>query len=449
MAIKNFILDNAEKYAGPLSRIPARWRVGPGYVHMSREIRQAEDLDAQAAEARLLRQLQRLLTHASTQVPFYRDFYREKGYVPQALQSLSDWAQVPTVTKQDLQKYPLAERCALGGKGLPSNTGGTSGAPLAFLVEPDSTPREWAHMHHIWSAHGYHVSQLKLRIGGTYFKHAAPVSYHPRHNEYIVNANCPMPQVVDAVLALSAHKRFRWVHGYPSLVAEFAQVLAARQDASAHRFVAHLRGVLLGSEFPAPVYRQPISTGLSSNIVSWYGHSEMAVLARETAEGVYQSLPTYGYAESIPGEQGQDQRLVCTSLHNQVHPFIRYDTGDRIAPVSQGGASLAFRIREGRIGDFVEDRVGRRLSLTSIIFGRHHAAFNDVLHLQVRQTHPGHITLLIVPQQMPGDVARLLGGFDFTGLDLGFDIEVMDKPLRTAAGKLKLKVDAREGPIRS
>jgi phenylacetate-CoA ligase len=442
IAFRDRIYKGLERYSTAVARMPMVFRVGAGYGSAARAIRAAERHDDRTAEALLLQRLQELLAHANTHVPFYREFYQARGYSPKTLRTLGDWEQVPVVTKQDLQSHPLAGRCCPGRPGVLSNTGGTSGAPLAFMIERHSAPTEWAHMHRVWSAHGYRISQLKLRIGGAYLQHAAPISYHPRHNEYIVNANSPMSEVVKAVLALPSDKRFRWVHGYPSLVAEFAQALAASKDAAAGRFVANLFGVLLGSEFAAPVYRVPIATLLSSNIVSWYGHSEMALLARETAEGLFQSLPTYGYAEAVSSIDGQSQRLVCTSLHNRVHPFIRYDTGDLISGVASGGGSLAFRIQEGRIGDFVVDRNGRRLSLTSIIFGRHHAAFDHALHLQVRQARPGHITLLVVPQTLPGDPAQLSAGFDFTGLDLGFDVQILDKPLRTVAGKLKLKVDA-------
>jgi phenylacetate-CoA ligase len=441
MTTKERIFQSAEKYAEVLAHIPAALRVGSGYLRESLAVRRAERWDTRTAEARLLPKLQQLLLHAATQVPFYREFYRDKGYAVQDFRTLGDWKRVPVVTKQDLQKYPLEARCTPNAKGPTANTGGTSGSPLAFRLERNATPVEWAHMHHIWSAHGYHVSHLKLRLGGTYFSHGEPLSFHPRHNEYVVNANCPMPDVVDAVLELSDQKLFRWLHGYPSLVAEFAHALAARRDAAANRFVAHLRGALLGSEFPAPVYREPIARVLTANIVSWYGHSEMALLARETAEGVYQSLPTYGYAEAVSADGGGGQRLVCTSLYNRVHPFVRYDTGDRIAEVFSGAGSLAFRIEEGRIGDFVIDRAGRNVSLTSIIFGRHHAAFNEVLHLQVRQTHAGHMSVLVVPRSLPCDAKDVMAGFDFAGVDIGYDVQVMDHPIRTRSGKLKLKID--------
>ena len=440
MQLKDLIFRYAERYSTPLSHIPASCRVGSGYLRTVRAIREAETRDAKSAEAILQSRLQQVLLHAATHVPFYREFYRDHHYDARAFQTVNDWAHVPVVTKQDLQRYPLEARCAQGAGGVTANTGGTSGSPLAFKLEHNATPVEWAHMHHIWSAHGYHVSQLKLRLGGTYFPHGEPLSFHPRHNEYIVNANAPMHAVVEAVLALSDQKLFRWVHGYPSLVAEFAHALGSRRDAAAGRFVANLRGALLGSEFPAPVYREPIARLLTSNIVSWYGHSEMALLARETAEGVYQSLPTYGYAEAVGIDGSTEQRLVCTSFHNRVHPFIRYDTGDRITEVRQGGGSLAFRIEEGRIGDFVIDRAGQKIALTSIIFGRHHAAFSDVLHLQVRQTNPGHMSILVVPRSSPCEPKDLMAGFDFAGVDIGYDIEIVEQPIRTSAGKLKLKI---------
>jgi phenylacetate-CoA ligase len=439
MALKQALLRSLEHVATPLSYLPDALRLGPGYVATGRAIRSAERDDPQAAEARVLERLRSLLDHAAKHVPFYRDFYRAKGFDPAGLRSLEDWARVPVVTKHDLQAVPLQARSAPGAGGVLTNTGGTSGAPLGFLLAEGWTPFEWAHMHRIWQARGYRTRHLKLRFGGAHFDDDLPLRYHPRHNEYIVNANCPLPQVAQAAIALSSRRAVRWVHGYPSLVAEFAHALDGQPAADAAGFRHRLFGALLGSEFPAPAYREAIARLLTSNIVSWYGHSEMAVLAGETREGVYLSFPTYGYAEAVPSEAGH--RLVCTSLHNTVHPFVRYDTGDSIEPVARIGGALAFRITEGRIGDFVRDRHGRRLALTSIVFGRHHAAFDDLLHLQVREDAPGRMTLLVVPRTHGADVALLQQGFDFAGLDLDWRIELIGAPIRTRNGKIRLKVD--------
>lgn len=441
MTIKHQMLAYSERLSGMLSMLPDTVRVGPGYRRALGEICQAESLDARAREQMVFRRLCVLVQHANQNIPFYRDFYGARGFSPRQLKSPADWPRVPVVTKQDLQAVSLEDRCALGVPGNLSNTGGTSGAPLAFRLGTSAIPVEWAHMLTLWKGRGYRSAALKLRMSGAYFANDAPISFHPRHNEFVVNANCPLPQVVEAVLALPVRHKIRWIHGYPSLVADFANVLDARGGDGVEVFRSRLHGVLLGSEFPVPIYREPISRILSTNIVSWYGHSEMAVLAGETAAGIYQSFPTYGLAEAVPREEGGAKRLVCSSLHNFAHPFIRYDTGDLIHTVSNVGSSLAFRIAEGRVGDFVIDRNGRRLALTSIIFGRHHPGFDDLLHLQVRQEHPGRITLLVVPRSTVVDLPALRTGFDFSGLDLDWGLEALAGPLRTKTGKIKLKVE--------
>lgn len=397
-------------------------------------------LDAQAFGA--FAKLKTVVNFAFANVPFYRDFYNDRAFHPSQLREPDDWKQIPIVLKEDLQAVPLDRRCAQGANGPISNTGGTSGQPLSFKLPANASPIEWAHMHTLWKARGYSVSGLKLRIGGTYFSGNEPFRYHPRHNELIVNANFPLSLVAREIVRLADRYCVRWVHGYPSLVAEFAHAIGDIGSQGAALFQSRLHGVLLGSEYPAPIYRDTISNVLSANILSWYGHSEMAILAGETAFGVYRSMPTYGFAEAIGRVEGQGARLVCSSLHNFIHPFIRYDTGDLVEPIADIGASLIFRIAEGRIGDFVVDRADQRLGLTSIIFGRHHSAFDDINHVQVLQRSRGYMTLLIVPRDERVSISRLATGFDFSGLDLDWGIELIEAPIRSAAGKVKLKVDA-------
>lgn len=438
--LKKALKSIPEPLARPLAYIPFSLRLGFAYKRAVTSIYEAEIADASTLDAARLIQLRSILSDAVKNVAFYRDFYRSKGFSPNDLRTLADWDHVPVISKSDLQGVPLVHRCARGATGAVSNTGGTSGRPLEFLLDKEAVAREWAHMHHIWRARGYRPEHLKLRFTGKYFDGIAPLHYHPMHNEYIVNANSPMSLVVDAIAALPCSTVPRWVHGYPSLVAEFAHTLADKSPSATAMFRSRLFGVLLGSEFPAPVYREAIEKILSTNIISWYGHSEMAMLAHETAQGVYESLPTYGYAEAIPSEAGSGCKLVCTSLHNRIHPFIRYDTGDLVDSLHHQRGALAFSIREGRIGDFVLDRAGNKLALTSIIFGRHHVAFERLQHLQVRQDFPGQITLLVVLRSSCCDLSVLRQGFDFSGLNLDWKIEIIPNPIRTPVGKILLKV---------
>lgn len=441
-SFKHAIGRNAASFAAPLCLLPNDLRIGKGYSTASKAIRAEARLPVREQQYGAFAKLRGIVEFAFANIPFYRDFYNERGFDPSRLKEPDDWRLVPIVSKEEMQSVPLHLRCWPGSAGLVANTGGTSGRPLSFRLPTNASGVEWAHMHTLWKARGYSPASLKLRIGGTHFSSDEAFRYHPRHNELIANANLPLSEVAREILVQADRYCVRWVHGYPSLVAEFAHALVNDGLKGAALFQGRLHGVLLGSEYPAPVYREVISSGLSANILSWYGHSEMAILAGETAQGVYRSMPTYGFAEAVGMQDGQGARLVCSSLHNRVHPFIRYDTGDVIEPIAAIGASLTFRITEGRIGDFVLDRAYQKLGLTSIIFGRHHGAFDDINHVQVAQRAPGHITLLIVPRHAGVALSRLSAGFDFSGLDLDWDIVLVEAPIRSAAGKLKLKIDA-------
>ena len=60
-------------------------------------------------------------------------------------------------------------------------------------------------------------------------------------------------------------------------------------------------------------------------------------------------------------------------------------------------------------------------------------------YVQIGQKEPGRATLYVAARggNLSGDVGKL---FDLTNVDIDFDFEVVDKPIRTKAGKLGLRV---------
>jgi phenylacetate-CoA ligase len=422
----------------PLSLIPFSARLGPEYARSRAEILRWEQGGGKNDRA-LLERLSDLVCFARQRVPFYGDIYARNGFSLGRIRDWAEWASIPIVGKADMQGVPLPARSARGRKGLSANTGGTSGQPLDFMLDSRAFAREWAHMHFLWEAHGYRRWHLKLTFRGKHFDRAKVIAYNAVHNELVVNANSPMREVVAAVMAASQASAIRWLHGYPSLISEFALACEEVAPRELPRFRARLFGALLGSEYPAPSYRSAIERVLTTNVVSWYGHSEMAVLARETARDVYVSFPTYGYAEAVEMQDGS-HHLVCTSLHNRTHPFIRYDTGDVIEPISLSGGALSFRVSQGRVGDFIVDKQGNRHSLTAVIFGRHHPAFALLRHVQVRDEGNGRMTLVVTPLDSGVNGERLLQGFDLSDLDIDWQIQVIQEPVRTATGKIRLKL---------
>lgn len=442
LELKRWVEHLPEHVSRPLSRVPFSLRFGRTYARSCQDLLRVERLSSDEREALAVKRLKKILTYAYERVPFYQEHYIKQGFHPDHFRELNDWDKVPIVSKENMRSVLIAGRVVNTVRGMQINTGGTSGQPLEFLVDAQAFAREWAHMHHIWSAHGYRPSHLKLTFRGKHFNRAEVLRYNAVHNEYIVNSNCSMTEIVSAVRNLTEVLVVRWLHGYPSLIAEFAECVN-REDSDLADFLRRrLYGVLLGSEYPANIYRSRIESILSSNVVSWYGHSEMVLLARETARGVYTALPSYGFAEAIREDKTSHScRLVGTCFYNRAHPFVRYDTGDLVMPLSHERGILSFQVLEGRVGDFVIGRDGRRISLTAIIFGRHHPGFADVHHVQVRQDDIGSITLLVVADSKRTSPEDLHAGFNLDDVDIDWRIEVIDKPIRSMAGKIKLLVN--------
>jgi phenylacetate-CoA ligase len=167
----------------------------------------------------------------------------------------------------------------------------------------------------------------------------------------------------------------------------------------------------------------------------------MAILAFEDQEKfLYSPIQTYGYCEAIPDKTGEHQ-LVATSYYNTASPFIRYATGDLVKPEGFEKPLKGFRITYGRMGEFVIDENGEKISLTALIFGRHHRIFGMARYLQVYQERPGLSTILVtLPEGTEKKNIDWDKEFDGTGVSISFNFKVISKPFYSSSGKIPLLV---------
>lgn len=381
--------------------------------------------------------LKSIVEHAYRHNLCYRTICQRHGFHPERFTSFEHFQDVPIIAKSDLREFDLDDRSVAAPGRMLANTGGTSGEPLAFYLDRQAFAREWAHMHFIWKRAGYHYRDVKLTMRGRNMGERL-LRYNPVHNEWIVNTYADRKAIFSALSTLMDREEIRWLHGYPSIVSEIVSDMSASDTDTTEKLRSHLKGVLLGSEFPAAQYVEPLRRVLGVEPTAWYGHSEMCVLAYDKGENHYIPMHSYGFVEAV-GDNG-NQRLLGTSYWNKASPFIRYDTGDRISADVEQGIVQSFSVAAGRVGDFVIDREGRRIALTALIFGRHHAAFSKIRHVQVRQTAPGKIELLLVRGEEPLTSDELMKGFDFSNVALAVTPVLLDEPIRTENGKLRLLV---------
>jgi len=419
----------------PLAHVPYELRLGPEYLLTQRLMRRFARYSLDKKKAWILQHARAALDHAFANNPFYAACCRAHNFDPRGLERFDDLARVPLLMKHQLQAVAIEERSAEEHGRILTNTGGSTGKPLAFYLDRRAFAREWAHMHHIWRMAGYRTSDLKLTFRGKNLGRDA-LRYNAVYNEYYVNVYLPAEVTAAAVKGIGRHVRA--IHGYPSAIYEFIRHCAAHDRATLDSLRRGLRCVLLASEYPAPQYRDVIEAELGVPTISWYGHSEMAVLAHEVEPYVYAPMHTYGFAEAVPDDAGRFH-LVGTSYWNTVSPFLRYDTEDCIVPEFEDGLLTRFRIETGRQGEFIEDLQGNRISLTALVFGRHHRLFGRAAFIQVRAGKPGKATILVtLPEQAQADLETLRAEFDALDVAVEFDFEVLREPVRTPGGKVPL-----------
>lgn len=413
-----------------LSVIPFKYRLGSAYEKFRAQSILITDQES------IFNEVKGLIIHAENNIEFYKVFYKNNNFNSEMLKTFNDLQKIPILTKADLQQVEFDDRITDINAGIITNTGGTSGQPLKLMLDNSAYAREWGHMHTIWDKLDYKTSCIKLTLRGMNLGDK-PLNYNFIHNEFQVNAYCKFEEVVSALDKTLQHYKIEYLHGYPSGIYEFIKQLEQSNPDVFCKLTKNLKGVFFGSEYPAPIYRVYIEKALDVPTISWYGHSEMAVLAYEKEQAfVYHPFQSYGFTESV--DIDGKQHLVGTTIHNTVGPLIRYDTGDIIEPLTyENGLLASFKVSEGRTGEFVIDNSGRNISLTALIFGRHHELFSQADFIQVKQDAVGILTVYVTTLDPNLDCENL---FDSEGIDMKINFKIVNKPFKTKAGKVPLIV---------
>jgi len=441
--IKSFLETLPLPVGKALACMPYAWRPGirSTYRQRLRDIQWFAGASPADRRRFVFERVRRVVAFAIEHVPFYREYYRDCRFHLDCLNDFEDLQRIPIVTKSLLRGCELERRsCNQPGRYV-VNTGGSSGEPLEFYIMPNAIGHEWAHMHTIWSRFGYRPSHLKAGFGGRNVGSKAVV-YDALRHQLTVNVYRPHAEIAAELMRVLKKNPVSYLHGYPSALYDFACYCDNNEPELLVAMRSSLRGIFLGSEFPTPVYRTQIERVFRTPTISWYGHTERAVLAWEKLGAFrYEPFQTYGYAEAVADGATGRTRLVATSYYNVASPFIRYDTGDDVeVTAAEENLLQEYTVRAGREGDFILDKHHKRIPLTGLIFGRHHGLFDLARFVQIEQREPGRATVIVTPRSQTTTVGELAAQFDGSNVDISFDVVLTERPVLSKAGKVLLKV---------
>ncbi len=391
----------------------------------------------------IFERLKRTLMLAGEGVPFYRERFHRAGFNPDRdFKSPADLARVPVLTKDDVRaNFERMIDHRFLSSSVVAHTSGTSGQPTTMRLNARYVAVDYACMFRHWARAGYTFRA----------PFAAVRSYVPDtpedplwkfnwwQNTLYMSAYHLKPSNAERYLEALLRFRPRFIRGYVSsinVLAEFAYPHREKFD--------FVRGVFTASETLSNLERANIERTFGKKLFDWYGMTEPAVVITErTAHKGMEVEWEYGYPEfaEAPGLPASERRLIATSMHNPVMPFIRYETED-IACLSDtpdsAGLYPGVRAMRGRKDECIVTPDGARLP--SLNFYSLLQTYTEILRFQFVQDSSCHVTMKISLRPGTPKVEALVFALreevcKRLGSEMALEIEVTDNFLTSPDGK--------------
>lgn len=415
-------------------------REGRAFAGLRAQLEESQWWSAEDLRRHQERRVEELLEFAVRHVPYYRERMRGRAA------PLEDWPLLDKVAVRAAGRALVAERRC--GPLVASSTSGTSGTPLRLWQDLAAVNRENAFVWRQLTWAGLRRGARRAWLRGDMI---VPVAQRERpywrlnRAENMLMLSSYHLGAPSAAAYLEALQDFdpALIQAYPSSLG----FLAAWMLEHGERYRgAALRGVVTSSETLTGAQRRAIAVAFGCPVFDWYGQAERVAAIGTCEHGHYHLLSDYSHVELLPSADGSFE-IVGTSLNNRAMPLIRYRTGDRVRPATEG-----LRCPCGRAFPLIEEIDGRRDDAIRLADGRSIGRLDHVfkgltgiLEAQIRQVGAEAVTVHVVPASGWGEATRraLLGNLrERLGDGVALAVETVDAIPRGANGKFKGVVSA-------
>ena len=383
------------------------------------------------------RQLRDLVTHAYTNVPYFRRILDADTVA--SIETAADLSRIPVLDRKTVHDLPAEDLLAEGF--TPDNTraattSGSSGIPVTFR----NSERDLGYLRATY-LQDMLASGLRMfdRIG--YFRTASflrhPLERFGVMRNLHMDTSLPLEEQVDNFLAAKP----TFLFGFPNVIGTLVEELQ-RRGIEYNR----VHTVVLGGERLTPSTRANILDYFGARAHEIYASVEMFTAARTCPEGALHVKSGNVVVEvehddgSVSVEDGEGE-VVVTRLHSEAMPLLRYRVGDRVR-IRPNDCSC--KVAHTPIVEEVIGRSQERLTLTD---GRHiHGDFLTkvierhpaVKRMQLIQRRPGQLSVSVVlkpdsteiTDRITEDLHKAISGFKI-------DVNSVETIAPEANGKIK------------
>jgi len=456
-------------YAGFVKHISFpfyQWWHGSNYLRNLSAFEQSQWSSFETLRETQLARLHKMLKHAYTNVPYYREVFDNLKAAPDDFRTFDDFARFPTLSKETLQQR-LDDLTATN---IPREnlhrgvTSGSSGQPTFYVQDIPGNRLRKAAGRRLMKMAGYDIG---LRI--FYFWRSSPYTVLGEKIESSAEKSIAALSL-PARLKQAAYERFaienptkqidptllneeQIVKVYRELL-QFRPRMIVSYVSALYRLAQYLdsekltgvrpTSIVVSSETLYQHQRELIEKAFRCPVYNRYGLQETGMVGIECPkrEGLHYNQEIL-YGEYVPNEANSKQ-LVVTDLINNGMPLLRYETGDSAVPI-EGRCACGRGL--GRIGK-IEGRIIELLptKLGGHINGQLFATFHwikGVRQYQVIQRKIDDFVLRIATDKSftESDLTPILDTIrDKFGHDATVDIDFVESIPFTKGGKYKLVV---------
>jgi phenylacetate-CoA ligase len=382
------------------------------------ELDRTQWLSAEALEELQLQQLRALLRHCYQQVPYYRRLISEHGLSTLPINTLAEFQRLPLLTRSLYQSHfdELQARSLPAGMsaGASAFTSGTNGVPIKVL----STNRVglwWSALHLRdleWSGIDPRGRLAAIRLvakSHEELERALEGRSFPSWNTFLqpLLENGPS-YVMD--IRQDPDRQFAWLQRinphYLLSMPSNLELLAGLLEDGAER-LPELRVIQAIGEPLPEASRQRIEGAFGVPVKNLYSTTEAGYMASPCPTGAGLHVHSENVlievldADNHPCLPGQTGRLVFTTLHNFLTPFLRYEILDEVtlapAPCACGRGLPLWSYVDGRRHPMLYLPDGRRKSSMGITLGIRKVG--GCRQFQIVQRTVDHVIVRVVPDR--------------------------------------------------
>lgn len=385
-------------------------------------------------------QLKYVLNYAYRNVPYYHELFDRVSFKPSEFSDVKEMEKIPFLTRElIMENHERLISTELVNDGYYMGaTGGSTGAPLKFLLDYNSIYRENAFIYYFRRKLGYKVKDKLASF--RYSKYEDKLwKYNPMHNEMIFSPSKLSANTVKQYAERLDKFNPQFINGYLSSVWFFTKLL----DEHKISLKSKIRGVFLMSENIDTRQREFIENFYNVKSATFYGHTERTVIGEEVEANIYRFDPFYGYTEMIPLE-GDECLIVGTGFLSQKMPFIRYKTDDTCTPVN--GNYAIHGKRSSTVGLYGLNNE----FLSAAVYSLASESHPNVLTFQYVQTQLGKADLLLVVNKdfNSDDMARVKRELDDETqgiISIEVNVRIVDQLILSPCGKYQMYVTHLNG----